>query len=293
MTSSSATTSSPATGSDRWLARLAATAAALVAGVLLLIVIYLVWSSWPLLTPRRLVEALAGTQWYPAEGKFGMLAMLVGSLGIGALALLIATPCGVAVAIWGRYYARPGPAAVFRGGLELMSGIPSVVYGLWGLTVVVPWINRITPPGASVLAGGIVLALMILPLVALSADAGLESVPPAQIRAAAAMGLSRWGTVRRIALPHAMPAVVAGATLQGGRALGETMAVLMVCGNVVQLPGSLFDPVRTLTANIALEMAYASELHQTALFLSGLLLLVLTVLVMTMAYRPRGAANGP
>lgn len=293
MTSSSATTSSPATGSDRWLARLAATAAALVAGVLLLIVIYLVWSSWPLLTPRRLVEALAGTQWYPAEGKFGMLAMLVGSLGIGALALLIATPCGVAVAIWGRYYARPGPAAVFRGGLELMSGIPSVVYGLWGLTVVVPWINRITPPGASVLAGGIVLALMILPLVALSADAGLESVPPAQIRAAAAMGLSRWGTVRRIALPHAMPAVVAGATLQGGRALGETMAVLMVCGNVVQLPGSLFDPVRTLTANIALEMAYATELHQTALFLSGLLLLVLTVLVMTMAYRPRGAANGP
>lgn len=293
MTSSSATTSSPATGSDRWLARLAATAAALVAGVLLLIVIYLVWSSWPLLTPRRLVEAIAGTQWYPAEGKFGMLAMLVGSLGIGALALLIATPCGVAVAIWGRYYARPGPAAVFRGGLELMSGIPSVVYGLWGLTVVVPWINRITPPGASVLAGGIVLALMILPLVALSADAGLESVPPAQIRAAAAMGLSRWGTVRRIALPHAMPAVVAGATLQGGRALGETMAVLMVCGNVVQLPGSLFDPVRTLTANIALEMAYATELHQTALFLSGLLLLVLTVLVMTMAYRPRGAANGP
>lgn len=292
MTSSSTITSSPTTGSDRWLARLAATAAALVAGVLLLIVIHLVWSSWPLLTPRRLVEALAGIQWYPAEGKFGMLAMLAGSLGIGALALLIATPCGVAVAIWGRYYARPGPAAVFRGGLELMSGIPSVVYGLWGLTVVVPWINRITPPGASVLAGGIVLALMILPLVALSADAGLESVPPAQIRAAAAMGLSRWGTVRRIALPHAMPAVAAGATLQGGRALGETMAVLMVCGNVVQLPGSLFDPVRTLTANIALEMAYATDLHQAALFLSGLLL-VLTVLVTTMAYRRRGAANGP
>jgi phosphate transport system permease protein len=141
-----------------------------------------------------------------------------------------------------------------------------VVYGFWGLLAIVPAINRVHPPGTSLLAGGLVLGLMILPLCALSTDAGLARVPQSYLRAAAALGLSRFGTLTRILLPEAWPAIVAGCVLQLGRTLGETMAVIMVCGNVAEVPDSLFAPVRTLTANIALEMAYASGWHQRALF---------------------------
>ena len=170
--------------------------------------------------------------------------------------------------------------------------MPSVVFGFWGLLVLVPWIARLAPPGASVLAGMLVLALMILPLVALTADAALAQVPQQYLRGAAAMGLSRWGTIRKITLPVAMPGILSGVVLQTGRALGETMAVLMVSGNVVQVPSSWFQPVRTLTANIALEMSYAVDQHRTALFVSGLLLLILTIVLVVIADRFRRIRHG-
>ncbi len=213
--------------------------------------------------------------------------MLLGSLYVAAGAVLLATPLGIAVALFGRFYAPAVLAQGYRGLMELLAGIPSVVFGFWGLMVIVPAIGRWVPPGASVLAGVLVLALMILPLVALTADAALAKVPVHYLRSATALGVSRWGMIRRIALPVALPGILSGVVLQSGRALGETMAVLMVCGNVVQLPGSWFEPVRTLTANIALEMAYATGTHRTALFVSGLLLLLLTIALVGLAERFR------
>lgn len=161
--------------------------------------------------------------------------------------------------------------------METLAGIPSVVYGLWGLMVLVPAIARIGPPGQSVLAGVLVLALMILPTIALVSDAALGAVPETHLRGAAAAGLSRWAIVRSIALPSARSGILTGTLLGTGRALGETMAVVMVTGNVVQVPDSLLAPVRTLTANIALEMAYATDAHRAALFVSGLVLALLTI----------------
>ena len=161
--------------------------------------------------------------------------------------------------------------------IELLAGIPSVVYGFWGLVVLVPLIGRIQPPGTSLLAGIAILTIMILPTIALMADASLAKVPPEYLRGAAALGLSRWATIRSIVFPAAKSGLFTGVILETGRAIGETMAILMVCGNVVQTPKSLFDPIRTLTANIALEMAYATGDHRSALFVSGLVLMALIV----------------
>jgi phosphate transport system permease protein len=152
-----------------------------------------------------------------------------------------------------------------------------VVYGFWGLVVLVPIIGRIHPPGPSLLTGTLILTLMILPTITLVADASLASVPPEYLRGCAAVGLGRWATVRGVVFPAALSGLVTGVILGTGRAIGETMAVLMVCGNVVQTPKSVFEPVRTLTANIALEMAYAVGNHRAALFVSGLVLMAMIV----------------
>jgi len=159
----------------------------------------------------------------------------------------------------------------------LLAGIPSVVYGLWGLVVLAPIIRRWQPPGVSLLAGVMVLAIMILPTIALVMDTAIAAVPKPHLESAAALGLGRAATVFRVILPTAKVGILTALVLGAGRAIGETMAVLMVCGNVVQLPASVFDPVRTLTANIALEMAYATADHRAALFVSGLMLLGLIV----------------
>jgi phosphate transport system permease protein len=222
-------------------------------------------------------------QWHPAEGLFGLLPMLAGTALATLGALLLATPLGIASALFCRYFAPRGIASLYRRLVELLAGTPSVVFGLWGLVVLVPLLNRVHPPGASLLAAILILALMVLPTLALTVESGLRSLPEEYLHAAAALGLSRWTTVFRVALPAARSAVATGILLATGRALGETMAVLMVCGNVVQLPRTLFDPIRTLTANVALEMAYALGLHRSALFLSGLLLALVVIGVVLIA----------
>jgi phosphate transport system permease protein len=180
-------------------------------------------------------------------------------------------------AIFSRFYAPEHLRTAYRRLVELLAGIPSVVYGFWGLVVLVPLIGRLQPPGPSLLAGVIILAIMVLPTIALMADAAIENVPEPYLRAAAALGLSRWGTIRGVVLPAARSGLFTGVILETGRAIGETMAILMVCGNVVQTPDSLFDPIRTLTANIALEMAYAVGDHRAALFVTGLVLMAMIV----------------
>jgi phosphate transport system permease protein len=263
--------------------------AALSAAVLVLIVVFVGWEAAPAL--GRLDLSWGGS-WHPSEGRFGLAPMLVGTLLVAGGAVALAAPAGVASGVFCRFYAPPRVASVYRAIVELLGGIPSVVYGLWGLVVLVPLIARAAPPGASVLAGVLVLGLMILPTAALVSDAALGSVPPQLLASAAALGLSRWTTVRRVALPVARSGIRTGVVLGAGRALGETMAVLMVCGNVARIPGSPFDPARTLTANIALEMAYALGDHRAALFASGLLLLgVVSGLVGLARWLERGARD--
>ena len=272
----------------RWALRACAGLAGVIAA---LILVFLVLESIPALRAIGVVRLVTDSTWRPdadaaaGAGAFGLLPMVYGTIAATVGAVLVAAPLGVLSAVFSRFYAPRGVAVAYRRVVELLAGVPSVVYGLWGLVVLVPLIRRIEPsvPGPSLLAGIAILALMIFPTIALLADAALGAVPAASIRGAAALGLTRWATVRSVALPVARGGIGTGVLLGTGRALGETMAVLMVCGNVVQTPSSLFDPIRTLTANIALEMGYAAGDHRAALFASGLVLMLLVVALVVLA----------
>jgi len=270
---------------DDWSALFFAATAAAAGVILLSIVALLIMESLPLLQPHTLLQAISTTEWRPQDETYGLLAMLTASLTVSFLALMLAGPLGVLYALWLNLYLPPKPAALLRALLELLAGVPSVVYGLWGIMVLVPLINRHAPPGSSFFAAVLVLALLILPFSGLISDAALRSAVHRRMPAARALAVSRWGAFLHILWPETRNRITGGLVLQFGRALGETMAVLMVAGNVVQFPDSLFDPVRTLTANIALEMGYASGRHQSALFLSGLILLCVTLLLMLFVNR--------
>ncbi|HYE37354.1 phosphate ABC transporter permease subunit PstC [Methylocaldum sp.] len=263
-----------------WTARACALGAA---AILALVVAFLVRESWPALSRLGFGRFLTDPSWHPTEGLYDLTPMLLGTLYSAAGALLLAVPLGVASALFSRFYAPASTARCYRRVVELLAGIPSVVYGFWGLTTLAPLIGRLHPPGTSLLAGILILALMILPTVALTSEAALATVPAAHLRAAAALGLSRWGMIRGVALPAAKSGIAAGVMLAAGRAIGETMAVLMVSGNVVQQPHRLFDPIRTLTANIALEMSYAMGDHRSALFVSGLALMAVVLVLVAIA----------
>ncbi len=280
--------SSSPSRSESPLVWLLAAAAAVTAGILFLIVFFLVRESWPVLASTGGGQFLSDDGWHPTEGSFGLSPMLWATVVASIGAVLIATPLGVASAVFCQFYARGHLARLYRALIALLVGVPSVVYGLWGLTVLVPLIATVQPPGASLLAAVLILSLMILPTVALTADATLGSVPESYSRGAAALGLSRETIIVRVVLPAARPGIAAGVLLASARALGETMAVLMVSGNVVQMPSDLFDPVRTLTANIALEMAYATGDHRSALFVSGLALMALVLVLAGLAWRRGG-----
>jgi phosphate transport system permease protein len=249
--------------------------------IMLLILAYITHASWSLLHSPAIF--LGSSQWHPLEQSYGLLAMLAASVASSFLAMLLVVPLGIILAIWGRFYAPPHIGTLYRVFMGLLASIPSVVYGLWGLVVLVPLIARVAPPGASLFAGVLILALMILPILVLQADLALQESARRHMAPALALGVSQWGAIRRVLLPASLPTLGPAVLLQTGRALGETMAVIMVCGNVVQWPDSLFTPVRTLTANIALEMAYATGVHQTALFASGWLLMALVLLLMLTA----------
>ncbi len=255
--------------------------AALVAGTLLLLILgELVRASWPALRSLPLGGWLLSGHWAPSEGEFGLGAMLAASLITSVLALAIAGPVGVFLGGWLHLSAPARVASPLRALQGVMAGVPSVVYGFWGLVTLVPLVNLWAPPGAVLITAVLVLALMILPLSVIVTDAALHQVPAPAMQAARALSLSRWGTFRKVMWPHVRGSVASGIVLQFGRALGETMAVLMVAGNVLQWPSSLTEPVRTITANIALEMGYASGLHLQVLFLSGLVLLVMVIFSM-------------
>lgn len=261
--------------------------------IVMLIVIFLIVEALPVLRHVGVLRFFTDPSWHPAEGFYNLTPMLWGTLFAMAGSVLIATPLGILSAVFCQYYAPTRLARPYRRLIELLAGIPSVVYGFWGLVVLVPLIGEIHPPGPSLLAGILVLTIMILPTIALMADASLANVPQQYVRGAAALGLPRWAMIRGVVFPAAKSGLFTGVILETGRAIGETMAILMVCGNVVQTPSNLFDPIRTLTANIALEMAYALGDHRAALFMSGLVLMALIIaLTISAEWISRGRIYG-
>lgn len=277
---------------DTWLRLILAFWAATAVGILLLIVLFLIRESWPALQHVGVLRFISDAGWYPLEGAFNLAPMLIATFAASLGAILLAAPLGIATAIFSHFYAPSIIASAFRRMMALLAGIPSVGFGLWGLTVLVPIITKWQPPGTSLLAGILILAFMILPTVTLTADAALKIVPENYLRGANALGLSRAGIILNVAIPAARSGIIGGILLATARALGETMAILMVAGNVVQVPTSLFDPVRVLTANIALEMAYATSNHRAALFVSGLALMLLVIGLAAMASKLGGRLHG-
>lgn len=283
--------------SDRLLLVVLRVLAATSAGIVVLVLAYLAAGAWPAL---RLIDPLrfvTDADWQPTrglhDGRFGLGPMLAGSLASTLGAILLAGPLGFLSAVFLHFYAPRRLGGAFRRLLALLAGIPSVVYGLWGLVALAPLVRAIEPPGPSLLTGVLVLALMIVPTVALLADAALDAVPRAQLQAAAALQLSRVATLRAVVFPSARAGLGVALLLGVMRAIGETMAVLMVCGNVVRMPDSIFAPVRTLTANIALELGYATDAHRAVLFVSGLALMLLVLLLVAAQERLGvGASRG-
>lgn len=253
-------------------------------GLVLILLCYLVSGAWPAIEAGRLGPFFTDGKWQPdseRDPRFGVAPMLVGSGLVTLLAVVFALPVGLASAIFHRFYAPPALERWHRRMMELLIGVPTVVFGFWGLVVVVPAIVRFAPdaPGQSLLAGGIVLGLMVLPLIALTSQAALQAVPTSQLQAAAGLGLGRTRTILSIALPAARGGIAGGVVLGLARAVGETMAVVLVCGNIPQVPQSLFDPIRPITSTIALEMGYATPSHKALLFCAALALVLGTALV--------------
>jgi phosphate transport system permease protein len=263
-----------------WVLRVGATLAAL---MMLMILMFLLFESWPVLTGLSLMRFVTDASWHPLEGAYHLMPMLLATLLASIGALMLAVPLGLASAVFIVFFAPAHLATLYKRMIELLAGIPSVVFGFWGLTTLAPLIGEWHPPGASLLAAVLVLTLMVLPMITLTAYTAFVAVPEELLRSAAALGLSRWGMIGGVALPAARKGIIAGIILAAARALGETMAVLMVAGNVVQYPESIFDPVRTLAANIVLEMAYAMDDHRAVLFVSGLLLMVLVMALSALA----------
>jgi len=229
------------------------------------------------------------TDWRPLEGHYGILLMIMGSVVVTIGALIIGVPLGLACAIVMAEMAPPRARAILKPIIEILAGIPSVVYGFMGIVVLLPWIRvHIGGTGASALAGAVILGIMVLPtIIGISVDA-LQAVPRSYRDGSLALGATQWQTIRRVVLPAARSGLVAAVILGMGRAVGETMAVIMVAGNSVQMPHSPLDSVRTLTANIALEMGYAAGDHQKALFATGVVLFIIIMGLNSAANLARG-----
>lgn len=229
-------------------------------------------------------DFFGGKSWMPTSlpaPLLGALPLILGTLFVSFIAIVIALPVGLAVAIYLSEIASPLLLRLMRPALELLAGIPSVVYGFWGLTVLVPWIQSTwsLPVGETALAGGLILSVMALPTIISVAHDAIRSIPHSLREASLALGASRWQSIRLVVLPAAHRGIAAAVVLGIGRAVGETMAVLMVTGNAAVMPESLFQSVRTIPATIAAELGEVSvgSPHYQALFALGAILFVMTM----------------
>ena len=249
----------------------------------LLITVYLVIAGIPAIREIGLVKFLFGKEWAStaAEPKYGILPFILSSVYGTAGAILIGVPVGFFTAVWLAKVAKPRVRAIVEGAVSLLAGIPSVVYGLVGMLVLVPAIRKLfdIPDGASLLCAIIVLAIMILPSIVKVSLTALEAVPREYEDASLALGATPVETYFRVSVPAARSGIAAAVVLGVGRAIGEAMAVMMVSGNVPNMPDSLFQSVRFLTTAVASEMSYSSGLQRQALFSIALVLFLFIMLI--------------
>jgi phosphate transport system permease protein len=247
---------------------------------LALITGFIIFQGVPLIGEVGLVNFLFGMSWAPEYGEYGILPMIAGTMALAVGAALIGVPIGICCAIFLSELAPAPLRNLFRPAIQLLAGIPSVVYGFWGMLFIVPFIrNNLGGPGLSILAGSVVLAIMILPTVISISEVSILALPRQYKEGALALGMTHWQAIRSVILPSAKSGITAAVILGIGRAIGETMAVIMVLGNAVAFPESILSPIRTLTTNIGLEMGYASGLHRQALFATGIVLFIVIMII--------------
>jgi len=252
--------------------------------ILVVITLFIFKEGTPIMFKYGFKNFLLGTDWYPTEQSFGLLSMIIGSIMVTIGSLFIGIPFGLACAIFLTEFSTKRIRQIIKPIIELLAGIPSVVYGFMGVIILVPFIReRFGGPGFSVLAASIILGIMILPtIISISIDS-LQAVPRSYREGSIALGATKWQTTKMVTLPAAKSGIIASIILGMGRAIGETMATIMIAGNAVMIPHSILDPVRTLTSNIALEMGYASGEHRQALFATGVILFIIIMILNTIA----------
>lgn len=270
--------------SDRLIAAILTGVALLAIAALAVITFFIFKEGLPIMAKVGLKDFLLSSDWRPLEGHFGIFAMIIGSIEVTIGAMIMGLVLGLGCAIVLTQFCPKPVVVIMKPAIELLAGIPSVVYGFMGVVILVPAIrDYLGGPGLSVLASSIVLGIMVLPTVtSISVDA-LQAVPRAYYEGSIAMGATKWQTTRMVMLKAARSGIVAALILGMGRAVGETMAVIMVAGNTLDVPHSILDPVRTLTSNIALEMGYASGDHRQALFATGVVLFVIIMILSSAA----------
>ncbi len=258
-----------------------------------LICIFLFANSIPVIKEIGVAAFLTGERWKPNNEIFGILPMIVGSIYVTAGAVLLGVPVGILTSVFLAMYCPKQIYKPLKAATELLAGIPSVVYGFFGLVVLVPLVRslgktlhtalpalfRSPGDGKSMLTASLLLGMMILPTIIGTAEAAIRAVPDTYYEGALALGSTRERSIFRVVLPAAKSGVIAGIVLGIGRAVGETMAVIMVAGNQARMPAGILKGIRTLTANIVMEMGYASGLHREALIATGAVLFVFILII--------------
>lgn len=247
------------------------------------ICVFLFMNGIPAIAEIGVFDFLLGRTWKPLENEFGIFPMIVGSLYVTAGAILTGVPIGLLCAVYMAKFCPKRLYKILKPAIELMAGIPSIVYGFFGLMVIVPMMQNIAGgSGKSMLTASLLLGMMILPTIIGVAESAIRAVPDSYYEGSLALGATAERSVFFATLPAAKTGIMAGVILGIGRAIGETMAVVMVCGNQSVLPNAITSGIRTLTANIVLEMGYAADLHRDALIATAVVLFVFILLINTM-----------
>ena len=249
-------------------------------GAVALIFFFVGWKAWPIITQYGLGKFIGGSVWSSATNTFGILPLIAGSFIVTLGALALGTPLAVGTAVFLSEVASPRVRSVVRPAVELLAGIPSVVYGFFGIIFLRAIFARLTGTlGFGAVTAWIVLAIMIVPTIAALSEDALRSIPMGIREASFAMGATEWQTIYKVVVPAAKIGIIDAIILGMGRAIGETMAVLMVVGNAPVFPRGVFAPLSTLTTQIVMDMPYAVGLHRTALFAMAAMLFIFSMLL--------------
>ena len=241
---------------------------------------FLAGQGLPAMVEIGVSDFLTGTLWKPLEGHFGIFPMIVGSIYVTAGAIILGVPVGLLCAIFMAKFCPRRLYSVLKPAVDLLAGIPSIVYGFFALMVIVPVVQELTgTSGKGILTASIMLAIMILPTIVSVSEASIRAVPESYYEGSLALGATHERSVFCVIVPAAKSGILAGVILGVGRAIGETMAVIMVAGNQARMPEGILSGVRTMTANIVIEMGYATGIHREALIATGLVLFVFILII--------------